>query len=111
MNKTSDIQNVIYNSNQLWRFPVGCFKRLVTIGEKTVKNLSYFLVFTSLLIAGGQKFGKISLPLGRVEFKSESADWTRAKPNQPVFEGTVIRTQAKSRCEIILAGGGKIRLG
>lgn len=111
MNKTSDIQNVIYNSNQLWRFPAGCFKRLVTIGEKTVKNLSYFLVFTSLLIAGGQKFGKISLPLGRVEFKSESADWTRAKPNQPVFEGTVIRTQAKSRCEIILAGGGKIRLG
>ena len=111
MNKTSDIQNVIYNSNQLWRFPVGCFKRLVTIGEKTVKNLSYFLVFTSLLIAGGQKFGKISLPLGRVDFKSESADWTRAKPNQPVFEGTVIRTQAKSRCEIILVGGGKIRLG
>ena len=75
------------------------------------KNLSYFLVFTSLLLAGGQKFGKISLPLGRVEFKSESADWTRAKPNQPVFEGTVIRTQAKSRCEIILTGGGKIRLG
>ena len=111
MNKTSDIQNVIYNSNQLWRFPAGCFKLLVTIGEKTVKNLSYFLVFTSLLIAGGQKFGKISLPLGRVEFKSEAADWTRAKPNQPVFEGTVIRTQAKSRCEIILAGGGKIRLG
>ena len=75
-----------------------------------MKNLSYFLVFTSLLLAGGQKFGKISLPLGRVEFKSESADWTRAKPNQPVFEGTVIRTQAKSRCEIILTGG-KIRLG
>jgi hypothetical protein len=110
-NKQSDIHTIIYNSKQLWYFIAGCFKLLVTSGERTVKNLSYILMFTSLLMAGGQKFGKISLPLGKVQFKSESSDWKKAKPNQPVFEGTVIRTQAKSRCEIILTGGGKIRLG
>jgi hypothetical protein len=110
-NKQSDIHTIIYNSKQLWYFIAGCFKLLVTPGERTVKNLSYILMFTSLLMAGGQKFGKISLPLGKVQFKSESSDWKKAKPNQPVFEGTVIRTQAKSRCEIILTGGGKIRLG
>jgi hypothetical protein len=110
-NKQSDIHTIIYNSKQLWYFIAGCFKLLVTPGERTVKNLSYILMFTSLLMAGGQKFGKISLPLGKVQFKSESSDWKKAKPNQPVFEGNTIRTQAKSRCEIILTGGGKIRLG
>ena len=73
--------------------------------------LSRILIFTSLLMAAGQPFGKISLPLGKVEFKTENADWARAKPNQPVFEGTLIRTQAKSRCEITLTGGGKVRIG
>ena len=73
--------------------------------------LSRILIFTSLLMAAGQPFGKISLPLGKVEFKTENADWARAKPNQPVFEGTIIRTQAKSRCEITLTGGGKVRIG
>ena len=73
--------------------------------------LSRILIFTSLLMAAGQPFGKISLPLGKVEFKTENADWARAKPNQPVFEGNLIRTQAKSRCEITLPGGGKIRIG
>ena len=110
-NKQSDIHTIIYNSKQLWYFIAGCFKLLVTPGERTVKILSYILMFTSLLMAGGQKFGKISLPLGKVQFKSESSDWKKAKPNQPVFEGNTIRTQAKSRCEIILTGGGKIRLG
>ncbi|MBT3590601.1 MAG: FecR domain-containing protein [Candidatus Marinimicrobia bacterium] len=76
-----------------------------------MRYLSCFFIITSLLMAGGQKFGKISLPLGKVEFKSESSDWKRAKPNQPVFEGNTIRTKAKSRCEITLVGGGKIRLG
>jgi len=68
------------------------------------------LIFTSLLMAAGQPFGKISLPLGKVEFKA-GAEWVRAKPNQPVFKGNLIRTQAKSRCEITLTGGGKVRIG
>ena len=69
------------------------------------------LIFSSILSAAGQPFGKISLPLGKVQFKTETTDWARAKPNQKVFEGNSIRTQAKSRCEITLTGGGKVRIG
>ena len=65
--------------------------------------------FISCLIAQ-QPFGKISLPLGKVQVQT-NGNWSRAKPNQPVFEGNYIRTQAKSRCEIILSGGGKVRIG
>ncbi|MBT3519524.1 MAG: FecR domain-containing protein [Candidatus Marinimicrobia bacterium] len=69
------------------------------------------LIFSSILSAAGQPFGKNSLPLGKVQFKTETTDWARAKPNQKVFEGNSIRTQAKSRCEITLTGGGKVRIG
>jgi hypothetical protein len=69
------------------------------------------LIFSTILSAAGQPFGKISLPLGKVQFKTETTDWARAKPNQKVFEGNSIRTQAKSRCEITLTGGGKVRIG
>ena len=69
------------------------------------------LILSSVLSAAGQPFGKISLPLGKVQFKTETTDWARAKPNQKVFEGNSIRTQAKSRCEITLTGGGKVRIG
>ncbi len=69
------------------------------------------LIFSSILSAAGQPFGKISLPLGKVQFKTETTDWARAKPNLKVFEGNSIRTQAKSRCEITLTGGGKVRIG
>ncbi len=65
--------------------------------------------FISCLIAQ-QPFGKISLPLGKVQVQI-NGNWSRAKPNQPVFEGNHIRTQAKSRCEITLKGGGKVRIG
>ena len=65
--------------------------------------------FISCLIAQ-QPFGKISLPLGKVQVQI-SGNWSRAKPNQPVFEGNHIRTQSKSRCEITLKGGGKVRIG
>ena len=37
--------------------------------------------------------------------------WEKAKPNRPVFEGDVLRTAAKSRAEITLQGGGKVRIG
>lgn len=62
--------------------------------------------------SAGKQFGKISLPLGKVEVQSSGSDsWEKAKPNRPVFEGDIIRTAAKSRAEITLKGGGKIRLG
>ena len=59
-----------------------------------------------------QPFGKITLPLGKVEVQYSLGDtWDRARPNQPVFEGNIIRTQTRSRCEISLSGGGKVRIG
>ena len=59
-----------------------------------------------------QPFGKITLPLGKVDVQYSLGDtWGRAKPNQPVFEGNIIRTLTRSRCEITLAGGGKVRIG
>ncbi len=58
------------------------------------------------------EFGKITLPLGRVQIQAEgSAEWERALPKKTVYVGDIIRTQAKSRCEISLRGGGKVRIG
>jgi len=58
------------------------------------------------------EFGKISLPLGKVQVKTESGtEWERAMPNRKVYEGDVIRTLEKSRCEITLSTGGKVRIG
>lgn len=57
-------------------------------------------------------FGKISLPLGKVDIQAGGAEaWERALPNRAVFTGDVIRTLDKSRCEIALTGGGKVRIG
>ena len=62
--------------------------------------------------SAGKQFGKISLPLGKVEVQSAGNEsWEKAKPNTPVFEGDIVRTAAKSRAEIALQGGGKVRLG
>jgi len=74
-------------------------------------NLIPILVLVFNFIIAQQPFGKISLPLGKVDVSTAENKWSRAKPNQPVFEGNVIRTQVKSRCEITLTGGGKIRIG
>ena len=74
-------------------------------------NLIPILVLVFNFIIAQQPFGKISLPLGRVDVSTADNKWSRAKPNQPVFEGNVIRTQVKSRCEITLTGGGKILIG
>ncbi len=69
-------------------------------------------VFVNNGYSAGKQFGRISLPLGKVEVQSSGSDvWEKAKPNRPVFEGDIIRTAAKSRAEITLQGGGKIRLG
>ena len=72
-------------------------------------SIQFFLLLT--FISGQQSFGKISLPLGKVEVSLSPDKWERAKPNQAVYEGNVIRTQARSRCEITLRGGGKVRIG
>ncbi|NOZ03517.1 MAG: FecR domain-containing protein [FCB group bacterium] len=62
--------------------------------------------------SGGKEFGKITLPLGKVEVRGKDNDkWERAMPNRKVFQGDIIRTLAKSRCEISLRGGGKVRIG
>jgi len=74
-------------------------------------NLIPILVVVFNFIIAQQPFGKISLPLGKVDVSTADNKWSRAKPNQPVFEGNVIRTQVKSRCEITLTGGGKVRIG
>ena len=68
--------------------------------------------FVSDINTAGKQFGKISLPLGKVEVQATGVEaWEKAKPNRPVFEGDVIRTAPKSRAEITLQGGGKMRIG
>ena len=74
-------------------------------------NLIPVLALVFYFIIALQPFCKISFPLGRVEVATADNKWSRAKPNQPVFEGNIIRTQVKSRCEITLTGGGKVRIG
>jgi len=80
-----------------------------------IKKITPFilvLLSTALLGQTGTAFGKISLPLGMVQVqKAGTTDWVKAKPNMPVFADGSIKTAARSRCEITLTGGGKIRLG
>jgi len=84
--------------------------------KQTTFLLSFILVILIVILSAnqstGKNFGKISLPLGKVEVQSGgTGDWAKAKPNFPVKEGDIIRTLAKSRCEITLVGGGKVRIG
>jgi len=75
-------------------------------------NILFFIaLITSSILFSQQPFGKITLPLGKVEIADKEGKWTRAKPNQKVFEGYILKTHARSRCEMTLTGGGKIRLG
>ena len=75
------------------------------------KPIFFTLMFLFNLLLGQQPFGKITLPLGKVEIADKSGTWTKAKPNQKVYEGYILKTKARSRCEITLTGGGKIRIG
>ena len=75
-------------------------------------TFSILVFFVSDVNTAGKQFGKISLPLGKVEVQATGGEaWEKAKPNSPVFEGDVIRTAPKSRAEITLQGGGKMRIG
>ncbi|MFQ6675050.1 MAG: FecR domain-containing protein [Fidelibacterota bacterium] len=59
-----------------------------------------------------REFGKITLPLGVVQVRPAGDDeWQRAKVRHPVFVQDGVQTQAKSRAEITLTGGGKVRIG
>ena len=83
-------------------------KNLTTI----LKPLFYLTLTISSLLQAQQEFGKITLPLGRVQIQTKgTGPFKKAMPRTPVYEKDVIKTLAKSRCEISLAGGGKLRIG
>ena len=74
------------------------------------RSIFICMILPISILSAKQVFGKISLPLGKVEVSLSEGVWEKAKPNQKVYEGNVIRTQARSRCEITLTGGGKVRI-
>ncbi|MFH1853349.1 MAG: FecR family protein [Candidatus Neomarinimicrobiota bacterium] len=81
---------------------------------KRFVSIVIIILISVLLFAQGPKpveFGKISLPLGTVEVSTAGAEWSKALPNRTVFVNDQVRTGAKSRCEITLVGGGKLRIG
>lgn len=81
------------------------FRKIVV--PATIAALGALLAFRP----AATEFGKITLPLGIVEVQSAGGtDWTRAKVRQPVFAGDKVRTKPKSRAEITLNGGGKVRI-
>lgn len=74
-----------------------------------IKKFLYVLSFCT--IYSQQPFGKITLPLGKVEISKSKGNWVKVRPNQKVFEGNILKTSKRSRCELTLTGGGKIRIG
>lgn len=78
----------------------------------------YLIPLLLLLLAGvslgqtRQLFGKITFPLGDVTVQlAAGSDWNKAAMNQEVFAGDKVKTGQKSRLEISLNGGGKMRIG
>ena len=83
-------------------------KNIVIIFKRT---LLLSISITTLLF-GQKEFGKVTLPLGRVQVqKGGSGDFKRAMPRMSIHEKDIVKTLAKSRCEITLVGGGKLRIG
>lgn len=74
-----------------------------------------FLFLVALLVGFrplATEFGKITLPLGIVQVKTAGqADWVKAKMRHSVFVKDVVQTKEKSRAEITLTGGAKVRIG
>ncbi len=59
-----------------------------------------------------QLFGRVTFPLGTVQVQvTPNPGWTKVALNQEVFVGDKLKTLQKSRCEITLNGGGKVRIG
>lgn len=73
------------------------------------------LLLVSVLVAfrpAAKEFGKITLPLGRVNVREAGKeDWVKAKMRHAVFVKDVVQTEEKSRAEITLTGGAKVRIG
>ena len=77
-----------------------------------MKRFILITLYLSTILFAQKEFGKISLPLGRVQVqKAGKGDFKRAMPKMSVHENDIIKTLAKSRCEITLVGGGKLRIG
>lgn len=84
-------------------------KNLYTSPIKSLLLVSTFLLTN---ISAQKEFGKISLPLGRVQVqKGGVGEFKRAMPRMSIQEKDIVKTLAKSRCEITLVGGGKLRIG
>ncbi|MFC1619170.1 FecR domain-containing protein [Candidatus Neomarinimicrobiota bacterium] len=67
---------------------------------------------SDLQAQGKQLFGRVTFPLGTVQVKiTSNPDWEKVTLNREVFVGDQIKTLEKSRCEITLNGGGKMRIG
>ncbi len=70
------------------------------------------LLMSGLSAQGKPLFGRITFPLGTVQVQvSANPGWKKVALNQEIFVGDWIKTLEKSRCEITLNGGGKIRIG
>ena len=77
-----------------------------------IKRLLQIILLVSTIAFGQKEFGKVTLPLGRVQVqKGGSGDFKKAMPRMPIHEKDIVKTLAKSRCEITLVGGGKLRIG
>lgn len=69
------------------------------------------IFLTALSAQDKQLFGRVTFPLGNVQILVRpNPGWGKAIMNQDVFVGDRIRTAPKSRCEITLDGGGKVRI-
>lgn len=78
---------------------------------KYTRILALLILASALSAQHGTTFGKITLPLGTVQVQKPGGDAVKAKPNMNVFAEETIITGARSRCEITLTGGGKVRIG
>ncbi len=79
-------------------------KRLVTV--------LYLLWSVATLIGAENAIGRVSLPLGSVEVLAKDAsNWERCQVKQRLHVGDRLRTSTKSRCEITLNSGAKVRIG
>lgn len=69
-------------------------------------------LMSDLLAQGKQLFGRVTFPLGNVQIQvTANPGWEKVGLNREVFVGDCIKTLEKSRCEITLNGGGKMRIG
>ena len=77
-----------------------------------IKKLLLTIICITSFAFTQKEFGKVTLPLGRVQVqKGGTGAFKKAMPRMPIHEKDIVKTLAKSRCEITLVGGGKLRIG